>query len=175
LLFWDEGLLAALEKFCLDQGNNPRSVSGCCENGSSETAVPTNRSLGEVGKASDCKDDGPVIASNQMRIRFSKRRGPDMIDVSKGIDSLTNFKRNTPAFLDRLQESGQPMVLTINGKAKLVVQDASSYQQLLETIDRLEAIEGIRRGLSEMKAGKGKPLDRVDKAIRKKHRIPRDA
>jgi PHD/YefM family antitoxin component YafN of YafNO toxin-antitoxin module len=98
-----------------------------------------------------------------------------MIDLSKGIDSLTNFKRNTPAFLDRLQESGQPMVLTINGKAELVVQDASSYQQLLETIDRLEAIEGIRQGLSEMKAGKGKPLDQVDKAIRKKHRIPRDA
>jgi prevent-host-death family protein len=98
-----------------------------------------------------------------------------MIDLSKGIDSLTNFKRNTTAFLDRLQESGQPVVLTINGKAKLVVQDASSYQQLLEMIDRLESIEGIRRGLAEMKAGKGKPLDQVDKAIRKKHRIPRDA
>jgi hypothetical protein len=42
-------------------------------------------------------------------------------------------------------------------------------------IDRLEAIEGIRRGLGEMTAGKGKPLDQVDKAIRKKHRIPRDA
>jgi PHD/YefM family antitoxin component YafN of YafNO toxin-antitoxin module len=98
-----------------------------------------------------------------------------MIDLSKGIDSLTNFKRNTPAFLDQLQESGQPVVLTINGQAKLVVQDASSYQQLLETIDRLEAIEGIQRGLGEIKAGKGKPLDQVDRAIRKKHRIPRDA
>ncbi len=98
-----------------------------------------------------------------------------MIDLSKGIDSLTNFKRNTPAFLDQLRESGKPVVLTINGKAKLVVQDASSYQLLLETIDRLEAIEGIRRGLGEMTAGKGKPLDQVDKAIRKKHRIPRDA
>jgi PHD/YefM family antitoxin component YafN of YafNO toxin-antitoxin module len=98
-----------------------------------------------------------------------------MIDLSKGIDSLTNFKRNTAAFLDQLLESGQPVVLTINGKAKLVVQDASSYQQLLETIDRLEAIEGIRRGLDEMKGGKAKSLDKVDRAIREKHRIPRDA
>ncbi len=97
-----------------------------------------------------------------------------MIDLSKAIDSLTNFKRNTSAFLDQLQESGRPVVLTINGKAKLVVQDASSYQQLLELIDRLEAIEGIRRGLDEMKAGKGKPLDQVDKEIRKKHRIRRN-
>ena len=98
-----------------------------------------------------------------------------MIHLSKGIDSLTNFKRNTPAFLDQLQETGQPVVLTINGKARLVVQDAASYQQLLEIIDRLEAVEGIRRGLDEMKRGKGKPLDHVDKAIRKKRRIPPDA
>jgi prevent-host-death family protein len=98
-----------------------------------------------------------------------------MIDLTNGIDSLTNFKRNTPAFLDRLRESGQPMVLTVNGKAEVVVQDAASYQQLLELIERLDAIEGTRRGLDEMKAGKGKPLDQVDKEIRKKHRIPRDA
>jgi PHD/YefM family antitoxin component YafN of YafNO toxin-antitoxin module len=98
-----------------------------------------------------------------------------MIDLTEGIDSLTNFKRNTPAFLDRLRESGQPVVLTINGKAKLVVQDAASYQQFLEIIDRLEALEGIQRGLDEVKAGKGKPIDQVDKEIRKKHRIPRDA
>jgi len=35
-----------------------------------------------------------------------------MIDLTEGIDSLTNFKRNTLAFLDRLRESGQPLVLT---------------------------------------------------------------
>ena len=97
-----------------------------------------------------------------------------MIDLAKGIDSLTNFKRNTSAFLDQLQESGRPVVLTINGKAKLVVQDASSYQQLLEAIDRLEAIEGIKRGLAEMKRHKGKPLAQADKEIRRKYRIPRD-
>ena|SRR5438132_8516752 len=98
-----------------------------------------------------------------------------MIDLTEGIDSLTNFKRNTPAFLDRLRQSGRPLVLTINGKAKVVVQDAASYQQLLDLIDRLEAIQGIQRGLQEMKAGKGKSLDQVDKEIRKKHRIPRHA
>src|SRR5260370_37857182 len=98
-----------------------------------------------------------------------------MIDVSNGIDSLTNFKRNTSAFLHKLRKSRQPVVLTVNGKAELVVQDASSYQQLLELINRLEAIQGIKRGLEEMKAGKGKSLDQVDKEIRKKHRIPREA
>jgi hypothetical protein len=48
-------------------------------------------------------------------------------------------------------------------------------QQLLDMIDQLDAVEGTRRGLEEMKAGLGKHLDSVDKGNRKKHRIPRDA
>ena len=52
------------------------------------------------------------------------------------------------------------MVLTINGKAELVVQDAASYQKLLEAKDRMEAIEGIRRGLESMKRNAGKPAEK---------------
>ena len=53
---------------------------------------------------------------------------------------LSEFKRNTVDLLDRLRKTGHPLVLTINGKAELVVQDAAAYQALL---DRVEAIEGI--------------------------------
>ena len=45
--------------------------------------------------------------------------------------------------LDRLGKTGDPLVLTIDRKAELVVQDAEAYQALL---DRVEAIEGIQRG-----------------------------
>jgi len=38
-----------------------------------------------------------------------------------------------------------------------VVQDAESYQKLLEAKDRMETIEGIKRGLESMKARRGKP------------------
>jgi len=47
--------------------------------------------------------------------------------------------------------------LTVNGKAELVVQDAESNQKLLEAKDRMEAIEGIKRGLESMKSNAGKP------------------
>ena len=53
-----------------------------------------------------------------------------------------------------------PVVLTVNGKAELVVQDAESYQKLLEAKDRMEAIEGIKRGLESMKHGGGKPAEK---------------
>ena len=41
-----------------------------------------------------------------------------------------------------------------------MVQDAASYQKLLEAQDRMEAIEGIRRGLESMKRNAGKPAEK---------------
>ena len=92
-----------------------------------------------------------------------------MIDLSSGMDSLTNFKRNTPAFLEQLRDTGQPVVLTINGRAKVVVQDAAAYQDLLEQLDRLQAIEGIKKGLEDVAQGRTRPIDKVITAKRKKY------
>ena len=94
-----------------------------------------------------------------------------MIDINE-IHSLSDFQRNTKDFIGRLKETGKPLVLTVNGKAEVVVQDAASYQKILEMIDRAEAIEGIRQGLESMKQGKGKPAREVFEELRKKHNIP---
>ncbi|MBV9850902.1 MAG: type II toxin-antitoxin system Phd/YefM family antitoxin [Armatimonadetes bacterium] len=96
-----------------------------------------------------------------------------MPDIGQDIYSLSNFKRNTPDFIQQLRETGRPVDLTINGKAELVVQDAQSYQRLLDLIDRLEAIEGIKRGLQDADAGRTKAMAQFDTEIREKHRIPR--
>jgi prevent-host-death family protein len=93
-----------------------------------------------------------------------------MLDLANDIRSLSDFKRNTNDLLERLRETGHPLVLTINGKAELVVQDAEAYQALL---DRVEAIEGIQRGLAEVKAGRVKPARRVFDRLRRAHAIPR--
>jgi prevent-host-death family protein len=53
-----------------------------------------------------------------------------MLDLANDVRSLTDFKRNTIHLLDRFRRTGHPLVLTINGKAELVVQDAEAYQAL---------------------------------------------
>ena len=93
-----------------------------------------------------------------------------MLNLANDIRSLSDFKRNTVEWLDRLRETGHPLVLTVNGKAELVVQDAAAYQALL---DRMEAIEGIQRGLADVKAGRTKPARQVLDRLRRKHGIPR--
>lgn len=82
-----------------------------------------------------------------------------MLDLSRDIHPLTDFKRNTTEFLAQLRQTGQPLVLTINGKAELVVQDAKSYQRLLELAERLETIEAVREGLDSMRRGEGRPAE----------------
>jgi PHD/YefM family antitoxin component YafN of YafNO toxin-antitoxin module len=88
------------------------------------------------------------------------------------IHSLSEFQRNAKAHLRQMKRSGRPKVLTVNGKAEIVVQDAKSYQKLLNALDRIEAIEGIKRGLESMKQGKGRPANEVLERIRKKYEIP---
>ena len=83
------------------------------------------------------------------------------------IRSLTDFQRNTRAHLKRLRATGRPEVLTVNGKAELVVQDAAAFEEMLD------AIRGIQRGLEEMRAGEGEPARKVLDRIRARYKVPR--
>ncbi|MGB7708555.1 MAG: type II toxin-antitoxin system Phd/YefM family antitoxin [Microcoleus sp.] len=82
-----------------------------------------------------------------------------MINLSKDIHSLTDFKRNTTQFVQRLKQTKHPVVLTVNGKAELVVQDAESYQKLLDAFELLETLKGIKLGLEQMNRGEGKKAE----------------
>ena len=88
--------------------------------------------------------------------------------------SLADFQRNAKKHVQRLKECRQPEVLTINGKAEVVVQDAKAYEELLEVVERAEAIEGIQRGLDSMQCGEGSPAVKVLDTIREKYAIPRE-
>jgi prevent-host-death family protein len=56
----------------------------------------------------------------------------------KNIHSLTEFKRNANVYVEQVCTSQSPLVLTVNGKAAVVIQDAESFQT---TIDRLQVAE----------------------------------
>jgi PHD/YefM family antitoxin component YafN of YafNO toxin-antitoxin module len=88
--------------------------------------------------------------------------------LSKDIDSLSNFKRKTPDFVQRMKKTGEPIVLTINGKAELVVQDADSYQRLLDLSERVESLEFLRRSLAAADAGQTRPLRKAIESLGRK-------
>ena len=94
-----------------------------------------------------------------------------MLDISRDIHSLTDFKKNTSQFVDQLKQTGEPVILTINGKAELVVQDAVAYQKLRQIAEEARVLEGIRQGIEDMHAGSTIGLDEFKEHARTKHGI----
>jgi prevent-host-death family protein len=95
------------------------------------------------------------------------------INLSQGIDSLTSFKRNTGKFLKRLRSSGTPVVLTINGKAEVVVQDADAYQRLLDLAEQTETIQAVEKSLKQYGQGRGKSAAAALKKLRRRINVDR--
>ncbi|MEA5594493.1 type II toxin-antitoxin system Phd/YefM family antitoxin [Rivularia sp. UHCC 0363] len=54
------------------------------------------------------------------------------------IHSLTDFKRNVKQFIERIKVTKSPLVLTVNGRAEVVVQDASAFQEMMDKLERTE-------------------------------------
>lgn len=96
-----------------------------------------------------------------------------MLDITKDIQAMTTFRRNPRAFLRRLKRSKRPLVLTVNGKAKAVLQDAQAYQNLLDVAAQADATEGIRQGLEDLRKGRTRPAREVFEEIHAEYGIPR--
>ena len=94
-----------------------------------------------------------------------------MINLERDIQSLSTFKRNTNDLIGQMKETGSPIVLTVNGKAELVVQDAAAYQRLIDWIERLESLLAIQRGLTDVKNGDTKSLESFITEMQDKHGI----
>ncbi len=96
-----------------------------------------------------------------------------MLDITKDIQSLTNFRRKSGQFLKQIKKSKRPVVLTVNGKAEAVVQDAAAYQRLVDIAARADVYEAIRQGLDDIAHGRTRPAREVFNEMRRRYGIPR--
>ena len=96
-----------------------------------------------------------------------------MLDITKDIQPLTTFRRKSREFLRQLRKSKRPVVLTVNGKAQAVVQDAEAYQCLLDIAARVDVFEAIRQGLDDATHGRTRPAREVFAELCRHRAIPR--
>lgn len=85
---------------------------------------------------------------------------------------LSDFQKNAEEHLRRLKQTGQPEVLTVDGQAELVVQDAASYRELLEAVDRAEAVGILRQRIES--PGSARPMRDALKDLAARHGIELD-
>jgi PHD/YefM family antitoxin component YafN of YafNO toxin-antitoxin module len=95
-----------------------------------------------------------------------------LIDTGTDIISLSDFASNASDLLQQMHGNGHPVVLTINGKAELVVQDAASYQKRLDRVDELEALDAIKRGTADFDAGRVTLLSDFEQEFRTRRGPP---
>jgi prevent-host-death family protein len=95
------------------------------------------------------------------------------MDITKDIQPMTTFRNHSAEIMRHLKDTKRPVVLTVNGKAAAVVQDAEAYQQLLDLAAEARAAEGIRQGLEDAASGRTRAAQRAFDAIRGRHGVPR--
>ncbi len=94
------------------------------------------------------------------------------MDITKDIQPMTTFRNNSAAFLDHLKETQRPMILTVNGKAAAVVQDAEAYQRLLDLAAEASLTEAVRQARDDVEQGRVRPAGEVFASLRARHDIP---
>ena len=95
-----------------------------------------------------------------------------MIDL-RDVRSVTEFQRNLKDYVGRLKAKKTPLVLTVKGRAELVVQNAESYQMLLDRLERAETQAAIRQGMEQFERGEGIPFEEAEAKLRAKHGFSR--
>ena len=95
------------------------------------------------------------------------------MDITKDIQPMTTFRNHSAEIMQHLRDTKRPVILTVNGKAAAVVQDAEAYQRLLDLAAEASAAEGIRQGLEDLRSGRARPAREALNEIRARHGIPR--
>lgn len=88
----------------------------------------------------------------------------------KDIVPLTEFQRNAPAFLKRLERDGRPLVLTVNGRAKAVIRSATAFDSDAGAADEAALERGLDDALRQADAGLSRPIEAVREDFRRKRR-----
>jgi prevent-host-death family protein len=85
--------------------------------------------------------------------------------LSSQIKPISYLKAHAAEVIRTLGKKGEPLVITQNGEAKVVIQDIESYEQTQETMALLKI---LALGNRQVEEGKLEPASRVISRLRKR-------
>ena len=97
------------------------------------------------------------------------------MDIIRDIQSLSEFKKNASKLVKQVQKTRQSIVLTVNGQAVAVLQDAESYQNALNEREITESVEVLKERLAKLReGGKRVSVEEVFAKVSKKYGVKLD-
>ncbi len=80
---------------------------------------------------------------------------------TSNIYPVSDFNRKTSEHIKRIQESKNPEVLTVNGKAAVVLVDPESYDEMAQNQALLQSLKNIITADEQHENGLSKPAKQV--------------
>jgi prevent-host-death family protein len=88
--------------------------------------------------------------------------------LSNRIRPISYLKAHAAEIVRNLAEQQEPMVITQNGEAKVVIQDIESYEQTQQTMALLKI---LALGMRQVEEGKVLPAENVIKRLRERREV----
>ena len=85
--------------------------------------------------------------------------------LSSRIKPISYLKAHAAEIVRTLGDRGEPLIITQNGEAKVVIQDIDSYEQMQETVALLKI---LTLGNRQIEAGQVQPAADVIAQLRKR-------
>ena len=82
---------------------------------------------------------------------------------SRDIQPVTEFRANAAQFIEQVQETGEPVILTQHGRSAAVLLNVESYEAML---DELALLRDVRLAEEQVAAGKAASHRAVAKKLR---------
>ncbi len=85
--------------------------------------------------------------------------------LSETVKPISYFKTHASEIIRDISESRSPVIITLNGEARAVIQGINEYEELQESLALLKILAQSKKSLE---AGKYKPTAKAFKDLRKK-------
>lgn len=94
------------------------------------------------------------------------------MQLEKSIQPISYLKSHAATLVTELTRDGEPLIVTQNGRARLVVQDIASFERTQET---MAALRLLAMGQKQVDEGKAVPVDTAFAGIRKRLQTAKQA
>lgn len=72
------------------------------------------------------------------------------MNIMKDIQSLSDFKQNASRIVKEVRETKEPVIVTVNGRAAVVIQDAESYQRMVDRQEYDQTVRALRAVIADI-------------------------
>lgn len=91
------------------------------------------------------------------------------VSLTEDIRSVSDLKKHTREIFDQVRQTGRPVVVTVNGRADVVVLDAAVFERKLKALNLSHLLAEAE---ADIRTGRTRPARAVLKSFKHARKVP---